>query len=156
LEKKVSMSVEERWILACGIVGQRGAGYALDFGLCFPGLWRGKSNFSPIRGALLKNLLGESWYERIYSDPKSIWLTPDRFGRWKRSTEIIATIRQNILRWLHSEHLLAKLSAVGWAKLLQAAYDFEIMDLFEQLWDKCNSTLHSFSPDQQALLFQIY
>lgn len=151
-------SVEERWVAACRdpqmLTGS--VDYRLDFGLSFPGRWRGKSNFAPCRAALLEKVLGSDWYERIYNDPKSIWLTPERLKRWKDSTAISQTVRDNINRWLDNQDLVRRLSAVGWAKLLQAAYDFELMELFANLWEGCWKQATLWSADQQALLFQVY
>lgn len=149
------MTVEERWRGACQMLtlSGRSLDVRLEFGLCFPGMWRGKSNFAPVKASLLKTLLGENWYERIYDDPKAIWLTPGRFQQWKRSPSILSIVSANLTRWISSPQRLDQLSAAGWAKLLQVAYDFELLDLFHILWAKCLAN-PSWSPEQKALFFQ--
>lgn len=155
------MGVEARWCEACRWLrssdkfAREVMSYRMAFGLMFPGQWRGKSNYNPTKGALLKTLLGEQWYERIYDDPKAIWLTPERFKKWKQTPEIVSTVSDNLRYWTQLKpELLNGLSAVGWAKLLQVAYDFDLMDQFKVIWTMCLAL--PWPPDQRALFFQTY
>lgn len=154
---------EEEWLKMCDwlrshplsddVLTQR-----MAFGLSFPCRWRGKSTFNPVRATLLQNILGEDWYEQIYNDPKSIFLTPDTFQQWRQNMTITKAIADNLQYWIDSSHtaiLLTQLSAVGWAKMLQVALDFNLSDSFKLIWDKCTN-LDSWSPDELALFFQIY
>src|SRR5579871_5638726 len=84
------------------------------FGVCFPGRWRGKTNFSPVRAALLCKQLGSDWYRRIYDDPKAVWLTPETFNVWKSKPEVTRAVADNLQLWVDSEALVGSLSAVGW------------------------------------------
>jgi hypothetical protein len=132
------------------------AGIIWSFGVCFPGLWRGKSNFSPIRAALLRKLTDdENWYERIYrDDPKAIWLTPEVFNHWKKQPAVVETMVANLSFWSETQSLSGKLSAIGWAKILQAAYDLALPELLTRIWNRCLS--YQWSPDELALFYSIY
>lgn len=124
------------------------------FGIFFPGLWRGQSTFSPIRAALLKTLLGDNWYSMIYQDPKAIWFTPEKFEQFRTTPNVVQTMADNLQFWADIGALSESLSAVGWCKLLQAAYDFELLDSFRLLWTRCLQK--KWSPDELALFYSIY
>jgi hypothetical protein len=125
---------------------------ALGFGI--PGVWRGKSHYSPVKAALLQKLLGADWYERMYDDPKSLWLTPATFKTWQQNVKVRQTVADNLHFWLGLPKLLKTLSAIGWGLLLQAAYDFDLIDTFRLLWRTCLEL--QWTPDELAYLYTIY
>ena len=124
------------------------------FGSWFPGEWRGKSNYAPLKARLLKRLLGPGWYEMQYvDDPFAIWIVPERFSQWKATTLARKTVEQNLQLVLGDSSLRASLSGIGWAKLLQAALDFA-PSLAQSVWDLASKA--NLSDTESALLFQTY
>lgn len=148
----------EKWVQLCRWLRQtieRGRSDLLPFafGTLFPVIWRGESNFAPIKAKLLRNLLGDNWYERIYTDRKAIILTPEIFRKWQLDRQVVQTVAENLQFWSDSVGVKS-LSAVGICKLLQAAYDFQLTDLFRSIWSL--ATTVKMNPDESALLYQVY
>lgn len=141
----------EQW---CALASIERHNASTAFSICNPGLWRGKSNFSPVLAALNQKLLGPNWYEQIYEDPLSLWLTHETFQRWQQHPKVRQVIAHNLRLCLDSPKFLSALSVLGWSKLLQSAYDFDHLDLFQHLWKQ--ALQRPWSPDELALLYSIY
>lgn len=125
----------------------------------FPGLWRGKSHFSPLKASLMQMLLGPEWYERTYSNDKgsdtSLWLTEEGYRTWKTSPIATSAIRDNLEWCLQRQALLLHLSGLGWAKLVASAFDFGLLDQFERLW-QLSMKMTNLSLTERALLHLTY
>jgi hypothetical protein len=153
--------VVRRWSEACGRVRSamlRGRWDVVPeaFGLLLPGCWRGESTYAPIRAGLLQKLLGPSWYAHIYDDKRALWLLPEEFSKWQVDPQVRRAVQENLALFCRRYVALASqhLSALGWARLVQAAADFELYDLLPELVAaaiKCNPT-----PDAQALVLLAY
>lgn len=166
-----------RWIRASGwmrltlshdSVGKTVGKTSAAFGTWFPGEWRGRSNFAPLKARLLQSLLGAQWYDDIYiNDPFAIWIVPELFAQWKTNEKAKAEIEQNLAfclgTTLAGEAIRTTLNGLGWARLLQAAVDFDLADKAQHILQLAlqQTTNSSSSPKtkgetEAALLLQIY
>jgi hypothetical protein len=127
-------------------------------GTWFPGEWRGKSTFAPLKARLYRRVLGPLWYEKLYErDPWALWVVPDRFAVWKRNPLARSTVGDVLELFLAPTDagaaLRARLSGLGWGRLLQAALDF-CPDRWQRVYERVPVT--ALSDAEAALLFQIY
>lgn len=148
------MDAKTRWISLCKRLreAETAAGQASAiFGTLVPCTWRGKSTFQPMKAALLTQLVGSDWYERMYRGRHLFFLSHDQMKRWSTDPEILKEVQQNLLFYARSPQG-RNLTVVGYSQLLQTALEFGLSDCFALLWDQAFRR-RSWTPEESALLY---
>jgi len=121
----------------------------INLGLWCPQQWHPQSSFSPLKSRLLNDVLSTRWYSLLYGIHHNLLLLPNEMQEWKMNELARATIRENIRYIL--KHFRIKISTLGWLKLFESAYAFDLQEEFAQL---CISAEPSFvqQPTLQAIV----
>lgn len=123
---------------------------------CLPTQLRPKTVYSPLLAAAWKAALGvdgDAWYAAVHP-PEQLSLPANRFATWCATPLCRARVHANIL-WLLHRHRLSRgsllASVVHWHRVLQAAYDFHLPQLFNVVRHAALAD-RPWNPPQQAIL----
>lgn len=119
-----------------------------------PTMLRPKSVYSPLKAKDLKALYGDGWYELIHPSDDIMVLPGNRFRDWCGSEEIKQIVAANIT-WVLQQQGKQKKTAAQWYRLLQAAYDFGLPEVFDRLFRSCLAA-QSWSPLEVSLFYLVW
>jgi hypothetical protein len=128
---------------------------------CTPDQLRPESVYSTVmaaawRAALPSNI-SSSWYKHVHGCKESLTLPGGRFAIWRASQKACAAIASNLM-WLlerYRKKSSAEQNVLQWHRMLQAAYEFQLPQLFDQITTECQ-TARAWTSDQLALFALIW
>lgn len=100
-----------------------------------------KKNYSPVKGRILAELLGPTWYEDIYDNDEQpagcLILNSVDYKPFVRNSEHQTVLKHNVRFWLSKQQTKPKrisLTVLAWHRLLQLSMDMQDPDLYNDVY----------------------
>jgi hypothetical protein len=175
MQKPLAEAEIRAWLALCSALRNANsiptvADFQRILAVCLPTAIRPECVYSPLKTAAWKAAFGagkaavgadaDTWYDRAHGDDMA--LPAARFAIWCGSADCRAAVSANCRWLLASQHSLREqgrpaplASVVQWHRLLQAAYDFGLPVLFEELMAAAHAD-RAWSSDELAMFTLIW